>query len=280
MKSNNDNAGLSEAQIFLEELIQNVPPYKTITIETPLLVGLTDLSKVAVRLHCEKCDVESVFNGNAYNFLMGIRQVFRNEMPYPGKQTSLKDSIITQLSQNNFFDSLMLECAKCGNKVYFCFLLDGLSFTKIGQHPSFAALSSKAYAKYKNIIPKKYPELTRSLSAFSQGMGIAAFVYLRRIYEWLVESRFVGPPETKFTDKLNAVEKTEKIVPEELESIKNELYSILSKGVHEYDEDECLEFYPLLQFCVEVILDNEVSKRERALKSKNATKAIKEKLQE
>jgi hypothetical protein len=172
------------------------------------------------------------------------------------------------------FTPFTLSCAKCASVVYFSLLVTGSGIMKIGQYPSFASEEAAKVKKYKNIIPKYYEELTRSLNSYSQGMNIGAFVYLRRIYEHLIESRYSGNDNTKFIDKLKAVEAEEKIIPEDLTEVKNQLYEVLSKGVHEYTENDCGRMYPFLRFCIEAILDEELAKKERKEKANNAKKAI------
>ena len=111
-------------------------------------------------------------------------------------------------------------------------------------------------------------------------MGVAAFVYLRRILEHLVEKRFTGDKALKFSDKLHEVEKNERIIPIELNPIKNQIYAILSKGVHEYEENECLELFLAVKFVIERMLDMELEKKNNISKANIAMTAIKSKLKE
>src|SRR5699024_9976862 len=111
------------------------------------------------------------------------------------------------------FVNITLHCAKCGEAHYYSLLFKGNTVTKIGQYPSFSKSEVQSLRKYKNLISKYYPELTRSVNAYSQGMGVAAFIYLRRILEYLVESKYNGDASWKFIEKLKEVEKTEEIIP-------------------------------------------------------------------
>ena len=173
-----------------------------------------------------------------------------------------------------------MRCAKCGEAHYYSLLFKGNTVIKIGQYPSFSKSEVQSLRKYKNLISKYYPELTRSVNAYSQGMGVAAFVYLRRILEYLVESKYNGDTSWKFIEKLKEVEKTEEIIPEELSAVKEEIYSVLSKGIHEYEEDECMELYLAVKYVIERMLDIELERKSRLSKANEAMKAIKSKLQE
>ena len=112
-------------------------------------------------------------------------------------------------------------------------------------------------------------------------MSVAGFVYLRRILEHLVDNKYsdYGNSEgVKFVDKLHEVEKHEKIIPDELDEIKSQIYTVLSKGVHEYLEEECAQLFPAVQFVIESILDEQLAAYERKKKASEAKKIIADKL--
>ncbi len=191
-----------------------------------------------------------------------------------GPPGSRKPSPEEYYNDKEYFVNITLRCAKCGEAHYYSLLFKGNTVTKIGQYPSFSKSEVQSLRKYKNLISKYYPELTRSVNAYSQGMGVAAFVYLRRILEYLVESKYNGDTSWKFIEKLKEVEKTEEIMPEELSAVKEEIYSVLSKGIHEYEEDECMELYLAVKYVIERILDIELERKSRLLKANEAMKAI------
>ncbi len=51
-----------------------------------------------------------------------------------------------------------------------------------------------------------------------------------------------------------------------------EYYSVVSKGIHELSEDECLEHFNILKMGIEVILDEKIELRKKQEK-RNAFKA-------
>ena len=176
------------------------------------------------------------------------------------------------------FLGVLFKCASCEEEHYFSIRVDGQSITKIGQYPSFSRKETESLKKYKNLISKYYTELTTSVNLYSQGLGIGSFVYLRRILEHLVETKYYALPEheetARFIDKLKAVQEVEAIIPPELEEIKEQVYSVLSKGIHEYTEDECYGLYNVVFYVVTAILDRELYKKEQAEKVAEAKKAI------
>ena len=78
-------------------------------------------------------------------------------------------------------------CAKCNEKYVFFFRTDRKTIEKVGQSPSFGDLQGIEINKYKDLISKYFIEFKSSINCYSQGKGIAAFVYLRRILEDLIE---------------------------------------------------------------------------------------------
>jgi uncharacterized protein YajQ (UPF0234 family) len=54
------------------------------------------------------------------------------------------------------------------------------------------------------------------------------------------------------------------------------LYSILSKGIHELSEDECLKYFNTVKLGIEIILDEKLEKLDREAKIKAVEKSISE----
>ena len=278
------NFDIFEQKKFLENIIQNEPPYKKLEFNTNWYKDFVNISDIAISTFCNNCDAERVFNANIYET---IRKLMGSDVirlsggiavgnPNPNQYKSLGQRI----KGKSYFLNFEMKCAMCGEIHYFSLVFTENTVVKIGQYPSFTNDEVKNIRKYKNLISKYYPELTRSINAYSQGMGVASFVYLRRILEHLVEKKYTGDLSLKFCDKLQEVEKTEQIIPKELEPIKNEIYSILSKGVHEYEEDECLSLYLSVKYVIERLLDIELEKKNNKDKALAAMATIKSKLQE
>ena len=160
-------------------------------------------------------------------------------------------------------------------------MFKGNTVTKIGQYPSFASKEKVELKKYKNlkIVKKYYIELMRSVDAYSQHMGIAAFVYLRRIYEHIVETEYSKlsiekNEKASFDEKMKAVDKEIHIIPDVLASQKSKIYSVLSKGIHEYDEDECYEMYPVIRNVILFILNRYLAQKEEKKLQEDARKLL------
>lgn len=129
--------------------------------------------------------------------------------------------------------------------------------------------------KYKSVLGEKYVEYKKSLGLFSHGIGIGSFVYLRRIIENLVLEKYskvkdmleISSEDFMRSDFKEKIEILKDYLPKVLVENKN-LYSIVSKGIHELSEEECISMYPYLKIGIELILDDIIAEKERAEKEK------------
>jgi hypothetical protein len=152
---------------------------------------------------------------------------------------------------------------------------------KIGQFPSVAEIHIHEIKQYKKLLTQeKLKEFTRAIGLAANGVGIGSFVYLRRIFEHLIQQASQsGIKEGKVSEsdfqRARMDEKIELLkayLPPFLVEHK-ELYSVLSLGIHELDENTCLQHFETLRVGIEIILDEqleELRKKEKidAAKSK------------
>lgn len=266
-----------EVSKLLCDILENQPPYKKFDFDIKWYYKLISLEDLSIRTYCESCQSDSVFCTTLSNAVYEIKneclRVTSNIF------NAANPGTCEHLRKRSFVVPLTFQCAKCKTSHYYFLLITNGKIIKVGQYPSYTSNDVQNVRKYKNLISKYYPELTKSINAYSQGMGVAAFVYLRRILEHLVESRFTGDKSCKFDEKFKAVEAAEQLIPEELSPAKLRIYSILSKGVHEYAEEECMELYLVVKYVVERMLDIELEKQENQRKAKAAIAAINIKLQ-
>lgn len=48
----------------------------------------------------------------------------------------------------------------------------------------------------------------------------------------------------------------------------------MSKGIHELTEKECLDYFPVLQNSIEIILDEKIARREKEAREAKAAAAL------
>lgn len=250
---------------FWIEFFEKQPPYKAISTTEALWETLSRGNWI-IEAYCDVCEKTRSFkldaNSTNCKWFFGYITTRSSSKKVNGGTFSVVDK--------PYFIQFAFVCTHCGEVHYMstCCVNDGVM--KYGQFPPFANESEHDFVKYKNVISKYYIELKRSVNAYSQNMGIAAFVYLRRIFEHLVEKEYasIKTPSGKesFDEKMKVVDKEIGIIPVELDAVKSLIYSVLSKGVHEYEEEECLEVYPYMQFIITQILDKYLAEKERKSK--------------
>lgn len=171
---------------------------------------------------------------------------------------------------------LTYHCARDRqHSILFDLIVTDDKIIKIGQFPSVADLAVPEIAKYKSVLGNQYRELSKAIGLFAHGIGIGSFVYLRRIIENLVFNRF-----EQVVDKLSVskedflrqkfdgkIETLKDYLPPILVQNKN-VYGIVSKGIHELSEDECITMFPFVKAGIELMLDELIAEKERKEKEK------------
>ena len=143
------------------------------------------------------------------------------------------------------------------------------TLTKIGQFPSVADLQLNQLSKYDGVLADNLrKDFGRAIGLNAHGIGIGAFVYLRRIFENLIEEarqeamKLNGWDEEAYqrakTDERIKLLKT--LLPELLVT-NAAIYSILSKGIHSLSDDDCLEYYGTIKMGIELILDEKIKRQ-------------------
>jgi hypothetical protein len=159
---------------------------------------------------------------------------------------------------------------------------------KIGQQPSYGDLHIVQVKKYSHVLSVwQISELTRAVGLASHDVGVGAYVYLRRIFESLVEEAHQSALSHSGWDdqpyQRSRMSERITLLKSHLPSFLIEhpgMYALLSKGIHELSEDDCLKHFETLRIGVELILDERLDLRERALKIAAAKAAIQKALGE
>lgn len=193
-----------------------------------------------------------------------------------------------QLEGYSGFDITAL-CSRDNQHHYLFYLkYENDAIFKIGQFPSVADISVADTKQYHSLLGKeKYRELTKAIGLVSHGVGIGSFVYLRRIFEYLLEEahregkeNIPGWDEKEYGRSRvgEKIDMLSSLLPSFLVENKG-IYSILSKGIHELAEEECLEMFPVMKLGIELILDEKLKELEVQRKTEQARKSIQSYLQ-
>lgn len=153
--------------------------------------------------------------------------------------------------------------------------------TKIGQYPSVADAAKQDLKTYRKVLNEEHQKgFTKALGLFSHGVGAGSIVYLRKIFEHLIEEahqeareneEWMSTHEEAYpTLKMaNKVATLGGFLPSDLVQHPR-LYGFLSQGLHGRSEEECLKLFPMLRLAIEYILDQKLEK----LKAKQRRKEL------
>ena len=143
---------------------------------------------------------------------------------------------------------------------------------KIGQSPSVADLSFPELKEFRKVVSADdLKELRKAIGLHAQGIGVGAFVYVRRIFERLIDKA----KELAIADgNIDKTEYLESHVAERISLLKNYLpdtivqnktfYSIVSKGIHELSEEDCIAYFPVMREGIMLILRQWRAKQDEA----------------
>lgn len=221
-------------------------------------------------LYCGECGRDTVFISETADSL-------RRAVPYAAGPTGKSRPHI-----NGGIKTTTFRCSlNKHHEIYFLFLVEKdhvmgiLRLTKIGQYPSLADLTSGQLKKYRNILsPSDFTEFNRSIGLAAHGIGIGSFVYLRRIFERLIEEAHQAATTDASWDEnvymKSRMEEKIKILSPFLPPFLSQnwqIYSILSKGIHELSEQECAKYFDVVKGGIELILDQKIEEKERKEKA-------------
>lgn len=153
---------------------------------------------------------------------------------------------------------------------------------KVGQYPTIADMHKSQIKQYKSVLSEEeMKEFTRAIGLAANGVGIGAFVYLRRIFENQIEEAFNKAlekgeisKEEFFRKRMDEkIEMLNEYLPETLVEARS-IYGILSKGIHSLTEDECLMHFEVVRYGLEMILEDKLEQKKKAEKRKQTMASI------
>jgi hypothetical protein len=283
------------------EFLEKYPLHRPFPFRSPLLVS--DMEKVfrPIRRECGRCGIEQTFQyagiqpapcsmklelddgRSAYRVLEDISGAH-------SPQASPRGSVIT----------VWYMCSACSKFVHSYLLLvapDGRSIKKMGQNPPW---SIDVEPSVRKALGDHLDTYRKGLVCESQGYGIGAFAYYRRIVEEIIGlllddvAELIGEDaeREKYTKQLQTVREdyraevkigvVKDLVPAVLRTSGTNplavLHSVLSDGIHSRDDAECLDRAAMIRESMVFLIDEVArSKANRAAYSANM-EAIKKRL--
>jgi hypothetical protein len=269
--------------LSIEDLYLRIGLYERVEI-TDIERALGYVGKyVQFDCYCCECGKESTFSSREESFYSPYKtniHIARNVGS--GTQTSIREFGIKAISENPIISRDFICARNERHKLHFFYKLANDTVMKIGQYPSIADLQKGDLKKYHKVLNEDYIEFLTAIKIQSNGVGIGSYVYLRRIIERLIEEAHIKKAlesewdenayhRARVGEKINMLEG---IIDEDAHAILKPIYGILSKGIHELDEEECLGHFNDLKLAIEFILDGKLAKLERELKRKAAITSI------
>lgn len=250
-----------------EELFIEVPLYEEISFSEDDADILAEIHNFFLRdrtfdCYCIDCEKMSVFSGvkptSGFSYWSDTRAI------------------------NDHLTSFKVSCSRDPDHQYLCFvMIANFKIIKIGQYPSIADIAKAEIQKYRKVLKESFGEFSRGIGLAAHGIGIGSFVYLRRTFERLICEAY---DKAKTEGGWSEEQYQKSRMDEKIVLLKNHLplflvenrglYAILSKGVHELSEQECLGAFPIVKLAIEMILDEKIREQKRQTKEAEARKAI------
>ena len=256
--------------------------YASIFIEEENISDFIELVKgnVKISTYCKECEQERVFTMKPIKYYHMTGQEGNEKITCESlgdRMSSMQDVMSIakienknkdawELIKSNFADITRLMNFEfiCSmdekHHLDFTVLVNDNSFMKIGQFPSIADITFPGLDDYKHVISKQdRSELGTAIGLFANGVGAGSYVYLRRILERLVYQAKENAGDKVDNDSFENAKVADRIkmlegyLPDIL--IQNTtIYGILSKGIHELSEEDCLNYFPVVKECIFQIL--------------------------
>ncbi len=249
----------------LEQFLFELPLYAMYHLgsdDQGLVAELYSQGKTTVDGHCVQCGREATFD------------VY-------GQHLSLES--LHKLKSRFALDMMSISCTRVENhKVHYWFLIRNMVVQKIGQFPSLADIANDEVRVYRKLMPADMAsEFHKAVGLAAHGVGVGSFVYLRRIFERLIQRRF---DEFKVTEGWDATNFRQARMEDKIATLKGHLpeflvtnrkiYSILSIGIHELSEQDCLGFFDVMRRSIIMILEDDRKAREEREQREAFTRAI------
>jgi hypothetical protein len=244
----------------VEKFVFDTPLYETFTGQDRDGSGALLHGDLKIEGYCRYCQTHRVFRKS-------------DKVIMPALQESLA------VLSNGFY-RFEFECTKSENhKITIYVYLKEDEFGKVGQFPSLADTANDAAKLYSKVLETEdRKELSRAVGLAAHGVGIGSFVYMRRVFERLIERRHADSglsienfARLRMGEKIDALKDYLPIFLVEHKAV----YGILSLGIHQLTEDQCLAFYQVLHESIITILEDDRRRKEDDDRRKSLSEAIK-----
>ena len=283
------------SNVFLE-FIQNAGLYDEIEISKDNISDLCELmgGYCKIQTYCHECKKESVFDGIPIDYYYQVGDDEKYQKRNLGAEIDSCQKLFKEESlpwkwrywDTQEFTRDMTFAFKCAMNSEHIIRYNVVAYeeklVKIGQYPSIADFDFVKLKEFEKVVGKAArKELGAALGLYANGVGIGSYVYLRRVFENIVNDvakEVEAEGMIKYSEfiKLRMDQKIESIsdyLPKMIVETK-QLYGILSKGVHELCEEACRKYFPILRDCIFIILKQSEEKRGEKMLEKSLKDSV------
>ena len=255
--------------------------------------------------YCDDCDKSKTFMQNSsksvattskYN---GLESLNMFKLTMEEDKIKYSDNLYSSTTSNelylfsdmNLYIFKEFKCPSCEKRIVMLFDYDGKGIKKIYQSFQNNLINEdemKRFKKLKLLDENDILELSKANKCKTLGMSIASFVYLRRVFENMLDKIYNREKEkiklekTKVVFSSLPIKEKVSLLKAYLPTLLNEkssnakygeLYKILSEGIHNLDEKTCDSLFDFLIELILLILEKEQSmkKEEQYLKQLSQT---------
>lgn len=240
--------------------------------------------------YCSKCKdtktfiiSSSTFYQKAFDFIRSIKESSFKSVSLSGGSKTEPSSLFA--SEKGKFD-VELKCPVCNETIYFYYVYEKGCITKINTYPNLMNGLKQKFRKYEALNNDDFNYnnelITGCYLFYNSNSGIGSFCYLRRCLENFVKDYTNDlydegiitnkyNPVLKFEDKIGIIENE---LDKDIYDMLKPLYSILSLGIHELKEQDCLDIFEQVKDILEILLDERIEK----INKKNKIQKLKKNL--
>lgn len=162
--------------------------------------------------------------------------------------------------------SKTIQCTRALHEIDFYFHVDDQTLYKVGQYPSQLEIAKGNFEHYLYVLDKLHLEcLNKGLELATYGTGIGSYIYVRKVFEYLIElihlkaKELPGWDEQKFLTSrfLDKTLMLHEHLPGYLKT-NSKILQILGKSLQDLEEEECLECFNDLKHSVFIMIEEMV----------------------
>jgi len=175
-----------------------------------------------------------------------------------------------------------LSCTRANHKTIFHFQIEDSHLLKVGQYPSIADINFGEVMAFAPALGElRTRELNKAIELAGNGAGLGAYIYLKKIFESLLEDAHQIALSDKTWDeagylKANISDKV-RILATHLPSFTlehPEHYAILDQDLDDLTDTACIEQFNALKTAVLVITDEQLAQHTRDLRISQASELL------